>query len=150
MIRAALAALLLALALPAAALCDRVQVRGLSYHFDRSKSYQEINPGLGCEWRWRNDDVFASLGAYSNSFGETVVDGIVGWTPFDLGRLCPWNSDLCRSNVRLGAVAGVFYGYDDPIVMPPVPAARIEGRRYGVYTVVIPDVVMMFFATVKF
>ena len=72
-----------------------------SYHFDRSKDYNERNLGLGLEHR--SGDWSVSAGFYRNSFDRHTNYLLASYTPLDIGG---W---------QLGGVVGGVTGYNDGI-----------------------------------
>jgi hypothetical protein len=101
-----------------------------SYHFDRHKGLEDVNPGLGVEWTL---DATYSLtaGIFHNSDRETSRYLGVYVMPFEL------------YGVKLGAVVGAFDGYPNyrhggwfPAL---VPTAAIEGRNWGLNIAFIPS-----------
>lgn len=73
-----------------------------SWHFDREKSYNENNLGLGLERRL-SDDWSVSAGFFRNSFDRHTNYVFAGYTPFEV---MGW---------RTGLVMGGVTGYDDGV-----------------------------------
>lgn len=104
--RSLIALVLLVAALPLAALELSVPVG--SYHFDRSRDWQEQNYGIGVEYRsW-------VAGYYRNSYDkDTVYAGYV-WRPLQWGWL------------RAGLTTLLASGYDSPVLV--VPTVSVDGK----------------------
>lgn len=103
-------------------------VSGLSYHFDRTKKYNEQNFGLGLEHRL-SDDFRVSAGWYRNSFYRQSRYAGVVYAPVEAGEL------------RFGAALGVVSGYyrNQGRYMPLVlPTAMWDGRDFGINIGVVP------------
>ncbi len=99
-----------------------------SYHFDRSKDYNERNWGCGLEYGVARDTRLIA-GAYKNSlYRESAYAGAL-WTPLRLGP------------ARIGAIGGIVDGYNAnggrffPIV---APALTIEGYAAGINILASP------------
>lgn len=73
-----------------------------SYHFDRDKTYNENNFGLGLEQRI-SDDWSVSAGFFRNSFDRQTEYAFAGYTPMEIAG---W---------RTGVVMGGVTGYEDGI-----------------------------------
>jgi hypothetical protein len=99
-----------------------------SYHFDRSKGYNERNWGCGLEYGIAQDARLVA-GGYRNSLARTSVYAGALWTPLHLGP------------ARAGVVGGVVNGYGAnegrflPIV---VPALALEHRGIGINLLAAP------------
>lgn len=101
----------------------------VSYHLNRDKGYNEVNYGIGLEYR-AGTDFSLALGQYKNSIGRTSHYALVGYTP--------WHP---ASNVRVGALVGVVDGYQvhGGQIMPAlIPVVAIEFRHVGVNISVVP------------
>lgn len=72
---------------------DNIYFGGLTYHLDRDKDYNEINPALIYE----NKDGW-TFGAFENSYYNTTV---VAGRQFSTER----------DDIRIGALVGLFKGY---------------------------------------
>lgn len=121
--------LLAAVRAHAAPWCDRVAATVTSYHFDRSKEYEEFNPGVGCEWVRDADNTIAA-GGYRNSFGDSTAYLFHRWQPLTLGPL------------RFGLVYGLFYGYEHRVtLLPPIPAVRYDNGPWGVNAYIATSVI---------
>jgi hypothetical protein len=84
---------------------QRIVLHQISYHFDRSHDWNEVNPGLGYQ---RTTDAlpggYWQVGAYRNSVRRNTVYAIVGSEPLSVGD---W---------RFGVFAGVATGYRENTV----------------------------------
>jgi len=102
---------------------------GASYHFDRSKDYNERNWGVGFEWGLVRD-TRAILGTYLNSHGQQSTYGGVAWTPLALGP------------ARAGAILGAVDGYENVRNGHVFPMgsllATLERGRFGVNLLAAP------------
>lgn len=106
-----------------------------AYHLDRSKDYRERNWGIGAEALFAADHG-AILGNYINS--ENSRSDYLGyeWRPLH------WRPDGVA--VSAGVAATLIDGY--PSVngrgwfFAPVPVLAVEGNRFGVNFVFIPNV----------
>lgn len=143
-IRVSTPALLLALALPMAAVTARadeatpaadkpevwINVGGFSRHFDRRSDYNERNFGFGIEWR-HSPEVAVMAGVYDNSLGKPSQYAAVNWQPWQIGP------------VKLGAALGLLNGYPGiergGTFFAALPMATIEGKRFGVNLGLIPS-----------
>lgn len=86
MVRALVAAALLAVAAPAHGACDALILGGASRHGDRSQDVNERNWGLGCQQRWSRDLTTEQAAYYNTSrYYSELVTGT--WTPLRLGPL---------------------------------------------------------------
>lgn len=97
----------------------------VSYHGDRSVKHNEINYGVGGEWR-TSADTRLGLGWYHNSKFKPTFHGEVIYTPLHLG---PFD---------LGGLLGGATGYQ----AFPMPAALgvvgLEGKEYGLDFLYLP------------
>lgn len=119
----------------ATALADETKVwvspGAVSYHFDRSKGYNEFNYGLGVDYAV-TDSIGAGVGVYKNSQGKKSFYLLAGYKPLTL-----WGV------VRVGVLAGIVNGYGDdrkditPVVLP---VASIEGEHIGADLSVVPPI----------
>lgn len=122
---------LLAAALFAAtpALADTwVSATTVSYHLDRSRHFNETNPGLGIEHSL-TDDTRAIAGFYRNSIYRESVYAGVAWTP------------LKTEYVRAGFVAGGITGYMVSPAPMLIPVVMFEGKRFGANLLFVPHVI---------
>lgn len=71
-----------------------------SYHFQRSADYNEINNGIGVEWRFNAEQAVVA-GTYDNSMRRNSRYLHYVWTPVHIDPL------------HLGAAAGIINGYPD-------------------------------------
>ncbi len=101
-----------------------------SYHFDRDKDLNDVNPGLGLEYRL-STVVSATGGRFYNSDRAYSDYAGVYYQPFALGP------------VRLGAVAGAFNGYpkmrDGGWFPAIIPVASIEYKSIGLNFSIVPN-----------
>lgn len=104
---------------------------GVSYHFDRNKSFNEKNAGLGLEYRI-NENASVAVGQYKNSVWSDTRYASLAWTPLHYGI------------ARVGVLTGLADGYPNmrhgdvfPLITPFI---AIEGRRVGVNLMVIPSI----------
>lgn len=108
-----------------------VNTGALSYHFDRSKSFNEVHAGLGVEWR-ANEDLSVMVGFHNNSLNLRSRYASVQYQPLHLGP------------VKIGVSAGALDGYplkrNGGAFFAAIPMATIEGKRFGVNIGVIPDI----------
>ena len=75
-----------------------------SYHFNRDKNYNEVNPGLGYEGVYGSFRILG--GAYYNSFKR--------WTGYALGGLVPLRLQVTQnSQLAAGLVLGAASGYQE-------------------------------------
>lgn len=104
---------------------------GMSYHFDRSKGYNEHNTGLGLEYRFR-EDVSVTVGQYRNSVRNDTHYAAINYQPLSVGP------------VRIGASIGVMDGYPNMrnggAFFAALPMLTYETKHFGVNFGVIPDV----------
>lgn len=108
-----------------------VNFGGVSYHFDRSKSFNERHVGLGVEWR-ANEDLSVMVGFHRNSLSLRSRYASVQYQPLHLGP------------VKIGVSAGLLDGYplkkDGGAFFAAIPFATWEGEKFGVNVGVIPDI----------
>lgn len=108
-----------------------VNTGGISYHFDRSKGFNEVNPGLGVEYRL-NSGVSVMGGFHKNSIDLRTTYAAVNYQPFSIGP------------IKIGASVGFMTGY--PVIregaafFAALPFATYEGKRFGVNVGVIPNI----------
>lgn len=96
-----------------------------AYHFDRSKSYNEVNQGVGLEVSLA-DDWRAAGGAFRNSFSKVSSYAGFVYAPFRI------------AGAQLGFMGGGVTGYDQKVSLAIVPTLMIEGRTLGVNLLVMP------------
>ena len=103
----------------------------LSYHFDRERSFNSRNFGIGAEYRF-SSVASVTLGTYNNSYHESSNYIGAYWQPIQLGVF------------KLGAVAGAFNGYSKtnhggwfPAI---IPALTYEGDLFGINVLMIPSI----------
>jgi len=90
-----------------------------SYHFDRSKDYNERNWGLGLE-RAVSENARLVAGAYRNSFYRTSAYAGIVYAPLRVGVL------------SAGVVAGLVTGYQHTVSLGLAPTVLIELPVTGV------------------
>ena len=90
-----------------------------SFHFDRSKDYNESNFGLGIERRY-SDEWAGSVGYFKNSFYRNTVYVFAGYTPYRYGE---W---------RYGVVVGAVTGYENNVSPWITGVATRDYGRFGV------------------
>lgn len=99
---------------------------------DEGESFNEFNPGIGVEVQWQPHHAVAA-GYFLNSVDEDSLYALYHYTPLQLGRF-----------VRLGGMLGVVTGYpgfnDGGIAPAGGFIAKIEGQRWGVNLVFLPEV----------
>lgn len=108
-----------------------VNTGGVSYHFDRSKQFNEGHAGVGVEWR-ANEDLSVMAGFHKNSLSLRSTYASVQYQPLHLGT------------VKIGVSAGLMTGYplknDGGAFFAAIPMVTWEGKRFGVNIGVIPNV----------
>lgn len=104
-----------------------------SRHSDRDAGYNEHNYGLGVDCRMTRlwgMDVDAVAGEYRNSLREDTW-----YAGADLIYARPWG-------VELGFRGALATGYSDGVApLPPIPIAKIRGKRWGVGVLFVPPVI---------
>lgn len=104
-----IALIIAALAAPSAlADCDRLIFGGWSYHYDRSRDYNEDHRMIGIQCQG------VSVMRFKNSGGNTSVGVGYEHMPYTLG------------NAEFGAYVGAWTGYDDWPVAMPVAGVRVR------------------------
>lgn len=103
-----------------------VVVHVASYHGDRSKVRNEVNPGLGLILKKSSSRWFTTVGVYENSNYRTSFYAGVG-TDVPL-----------VDHVALRFTVGVVTGYEVPLMPVLVPELVIERRGYGVAIGFVP------------
>lgn len=88
--------------------CDRLIFGGWSYHYDRSKDYNENHQMIGIQCQG------VSVMRFKNSTGSTSVGVGYEHMPYTWG------------NAEAGAYVGAWTGYDDWPVAMPVAGARVR------------------------
>lgn len=130
----ALGVLIGQVALPLMALIASAQTFAVatvtSYHFDRSKEYNERNGGIGLERRY-SDNWSGSVGYFRNSFNRDTLYLFAGYTPI---RYRDW---------RLGVVFGGVTGYDNRVSPWITGVATRDFGRFGVNLVFAPAAVAL-------
>lgn len=91
-----------------------LQLHGASYHFDRSRKWNERNVGIGLRYQI-NPDWAVQAGTYDNSFNRRTNYLAATWTPLHAGP------------VALGVFGGLVSGYKMPVAAGL--AAHIQGDR---------------------
>lgn len=125
---AVLMALAVALGIAADARADTwISATTVSYHLDRSQHFNETNPGLGIE-HGITENTAVVAGFYRNSISRESVYAGAAWTPLRAGYL------------RAGFVAGGITGYKISPAPMLVPAAMLEGKRFGANLLFVPHV----------
>lgn len=103
-----------------------VAVHAVSYHQDRSKDHNEVNPGLGIKIKAPDSRIFLTAGGYKNSLYRTTFYAGVG-ADFPI-----------VDHVGLRFTAGILTGYELPIVAAVVPELVVSAGGYGVAIGYIP------------
>lgn len=107
-----------------------VNTGGVSYHFDRAKSFNEVHAGVGVEWR-ANEDISVMAGFHKNSLNLRSRYASVQYQPLSI------------AGIKFGVSAGALDGYplkrDGGAFFAAIPMATWEGKRFGVNVGVIPD-----------
>jgi opacity protein-like surface antigen len=131
---AAIAASLAILAAPVAQADEpshwTLYLGGLTHHLRNDSIHNDINEGLGLEYRV-SDSLGFAMGAYRNSLYKTSVYGLVRYQPLTLG------------SVRVGAVAGLIdgYSYHHGAYFPAaMPALSLDVGRTTLTLVGIPNI----------
>lgn len=103
----------------------------LSYHFDRNAGYNNVNLGLGVEYRFATTASLTAGRFYNSDRDYSNYAGIY-WQPLAIGR------------VQVGAVAGGFNGYPNTNngswFAAILPALTVEGKRFGANVFLIPTI----------
>ena len=99
-----------------------------SYHFNRERTYNETNHGLGYEQdisnRWK-----IQVGYYQNSFSRTSV--------YAGGTYLPWQ----WRDFRFGGTIAAVSGYNSKPTIIAFPTIQWEGETFGTNIMVLPSVV---------
>lgn len=108
-----------------------VNTGGVSRHFDRSKNFNEVHPGVGIEWR-ANEDLSVMVGFHKNSLNLRSNYLSVQYQPLHL------------AGIKFGVSAGLLDGYplkkDGGAFFAAIPMATWEGKTFGVNVGVIPNI----------
>lgn len=100
-----------------------------TYHFDKDAGLNGRNPGVGLEYRFRDDAALTAGRFFNSDFAHTRYAG-VNYQPWRLGP------------VRIGAVFAAFDGYpkmrEGGWFPALVPSATFEYQRVGVNLAVVP------------
>jgi len=88
-----------------------------SYHFDRTKDYNERNFGAG--WERQKDDWSIGTGFYRNSIDKTTLYALGGWTPFRV------------LGTRVGLAAGPATGYDCGHKICTIGGGLVQGEYFN-------------------
>ena len=101
-----------------------------SYHFQTDKDLNNINTGLGGEYRYSTVSAF-TIGVFNNSNRETSHYAGWYWQPIRLGAL------------RAGAVFGALDGYpnmqEGGWFLAAIPAASFEYKYFGFNLLIMPS-----------
>lgn len=107
-----------------------VNTGGFSKHFE-DNGRNEVNLGLGAEYRFRND-LSVMAGYHKNSLKLTTRYIAVNYQPLELGPF------------KIGASVGVMDGYpmksEGKGFFAVLPMVTYEGNRFGANFGVIPDI----------
>lgn len=101
-----------------------------SYHYDRSKDYNESNFGLGIERRY-SDECAWSVGYFKNSLYRNTVYVFAGYTPY---RYMGW---------RYGVVVGAVTGYESGVSPWLTGVATRDYGRFGVNIVLAASAIAL-------
>lgn len=108
-----------------------INAGGMSYHFDRSKQFNERNTGVGVELRLR-DDVSLMTGRHINSMATMTHYVAANYQPFSVGPF------------KVGASVGFMDGYrlknNGRAFFAAIPMLTYEGKHLGFNAGVIPDI----------
>jgi hypothetical protein len=108
-----------------------VNTGGVSYHFDRSKPFNEVHAGMGVEWR-ANEDLSVMAGFHKNSINLRSRYASVQYQPLHV------------AGIKFGVSAGLLDGYplkkDGGAFFAAIPMATWEGKSFGVNVGVIPNI----------
>lgn len=96
------------------------------------ESFNEFNPGIGAELQWQPRHAVA-VGYFLNSVDEDSLYALYHYTPLQLGR-------FVRVGGMLGVVTG-YPGYNDGGIAPGGGLiAKIEGQRFGINLIYLPEI----------
>jgi hypothetical protein len=108
-----------------------VNVGGVSRHFNRSKNFNEVHPGLGVEWR-ANEDLSVMVGFHKNSLNLRSRYVSVQYQPLHI------------VGIKFGVSAGLLDGYplkrDGGAFFAAIPMATVEWKTFGINVGVIPNI----------
>jgi hypothetical protein len=79
-----------------------------SYHFDRSHSWNEMNPGVMFKY-YPDDGFYFYAGGYRNSYDDNSLVGGIGW-----------REELSK-NIDVSLSVGLATGYENNYHMPVLP-----------------------------
>lgn len=99
---------------------QEVIIHAASYHTNRSRDFNEFNPGVGLHVSLPDLPFYAAAGVYRNSLYSTSVYAGIG-KDFALGG--PFSFRL---------TAGAVTGYEVPVAPALLPELVISGAHYGV------------------
>jgi hypothetical protein len=107
----------------------------LSYHFDRSKNYNETNLGLGAEALLAPDHAVMA-GFYKNSEREHSRYLGYQWRPLH------WQPGGVRvsAGVGISAIDGYPTMSNRGWFLAPMPMLAIEGEKLGANLIIVPNV----------
>lgn len=97
-----------------------------SYHADRSKNYNESNPGLGLIFKKPEDKFFLTFGGYRNSINRNSLYAGIGYELLAVGPF--------YARAELVAVSG----YLVPLMVAPLPEVGVRFHGYGLALHYIP------------
>lgn len=107
-----------------------INTGGFSKHFE-DNGRNEVNLGLGAEYRFR-DDLSVMVGYHKNSLDLRTRYAAVNYQPFEMGPF------------KIGASIGVMDGYpmksEGKGFFAVLPMVTYEGDRFGANFGVIPDI----------
>lgn len=106
-----------------------IVVHVAAYHPDRSRGYNEMNPGLGLRLPLFNSRWFAAAGFYRNSLDRNT-------TYVGVGVNVPLSN-----HVGLRFTTGMMTGYEVPFLPVVIPEMVISGKNYGVAIGFVPKIV---------
>ena len=107
----------------------QLQTGGLSYHIPRGHEFNEVNLGLGLEYRW-TEHTAVSFGFFRNSNNRN--------SRYVLAQYHPWEFN----GVRFGVTGGIVNGYSGlrngkfgPIAMP---SFSVQWKHAGINVAIVP------------
>lgn len=101
----------------------------VSYHLDRNRNFNEVNPGLGVEYGI-TENAKAIAGFYKNSIYKESAYAGAAWTPISIAK-----------GLRIGVVGGIITGYRLSPAPMLIPVAMLEGGRFGINVLFVPHVI---------
>lgn len=108
-----------------------INTGGVSRHFDRSKNFNEVHPGVGIEWR-ANEDISVMAGFHRNSLSLRSNYLSAQYQPLHL------------AGIKFGVSAGLLDGYplkeNGGAFFAAIPMATWEGKTFGFNLGVIPNI----------